>query len=85
MQLKVSKLCWFRTFATFLGPWSVVGGLVGGRFLLGHWSVVGFPFGRWPGRWSVFAWSLVCSRFSIWSVVGGRWLVVGGLYGRCGR
>ena len=51
----------------------MVGGLVGGRWP-GQWYVVGFPFGRC--RW--FLWSVL-------AVVGGRWLMVDGLWLVAGR
>ena len=63
------------------GRWLNNRDLVGGRLLF--WSVVGFftAIGRWSvvfqicGRW--FLWSVVGYFLGKWSVVPGRWSVVG--------
>ena len=76
--------CCFRTFATFLGLWSVVCGrssiwsVVGGEFLV--WSVVGGFHGR-CGRWSVSQ-NVVGGRFLFLRMVGGRFLFLRMVDGR---
>ena len=68
------------------GRWSVV------RLPFGWWSVVNFWFGRWSvvfmvgaGGGRLVMWSVVGVLHFYWSMVGGSWLVICGLWSVAGR